>query len=103
MSSDNAPPSTMQKKSGGLLHFLENALSLFLMLLMAVGLVAITATWRNTTIEFIGSDRMRITQNEWWGAASSESLYRSTPAGWVVIRPNSDEVPVALQPIKIND
>lgn len=94
---------TAQPKDGGLLNFFANAITLFAFLLMAAGLVAITATWRSHTIEFVGADRMRLTQSEWWGIVRAESLYRASPAGWVLLRENGDEVAVTLQPIRISD
>ena len=68
---------------------------------MAAGIVALTANWRSSTIEFVGSDQVRVTQSEWWGLSSSESLYRAGSDGWVIIRDNGDVVSVATQPIKI--
>ncbi len=104
MSSDiSSSGAASHKREGGVMRFLENAMTLFVVFLIGAGLVAITATWRSNTIEFVGGDRLRLTQNEWWGLVINESLYRSTGSGWVVIRANGDEVPVALQPIKIND
>ncbi|MDX9738096.1 MAG: hypothetical protein RBT53_08125 [Azonexus sp.] len=88
---------------GGLLNFLANALTLAAFLLMAIGLVAATATWQSHTIEFVGADRMRLTNVKWWGLSQTESLYRASPAGWVLLRANGDEVAVALQPIKISE
>ena len=99
-----SPNSTTQPQSGnGLLNLLTNAITFAAFILMAVGLVAVTATWRSHTIEFVGSDRMRLTQSEWWGLSRQESLYRASPSGWVLFRENGDEVAVALQPIKISD
>lgn len=94
---------TQPQSGSGLLNFLANAITFFAFLLMAVGLVAATATWRSHTIEFVGADRIRLTQSEWWGMARRESLYRASPAGWVLLRENGDEVAVALQPIRISD
>lgn len=88
-------------RGSGFLHFVENAFAVVLCLLMAAGLIAITATWRSNTIEFVGKDRMRITETKWWGMRSEETLYRSTVSGWAVMRPNGDEVPVASQPIRL--
>ena len=91
------------KTSGGLLNFIGNVITLIAFLLMAVGLVAATATWQSHTIEFVGTDRMRLTHSEWWGIAQQTAMYRASPAGWVLLRENGDEVAVALQPIKVSD
>lgn len=99
--SQNSPA---QPHSGsGFLNFLANAITLAAFMLIAIGLVAMTATWRGHTIDFVGSDRVRLTQSEWWGLVRTESVYRASPAGWVLLRENGDEVAVALQPIRISD
>ena len=105
MTAETTSPSsiTQQNSGSGLLNFLANAITLVAFLLMAIGLVAATATWRSHTVEFVGADRMRLTQSEWWGLAQRETLYRASPAGWVLLRANGDEVPVAIQPIKVSD
>mgnify|MGYP003477899988 CR=1 FL=1 len=93
-----APTST-----SGFFSFFESLLSFVLCALMAIGLIAATATWRSSMVEFIGSDRMRITENTWWGLLSDETTYRSSASGWLVIRSNGDEVAVSTQPIRINN
>ena len=99
-----SPTSTVQPQSGGVfLNFLGNLFTVVAFALMALGLIAATTTWRSHTIEFVGADRMRLTQSEWWGMVRQESLYRASPAGWVLLRANGDEVAVALQPIRISD
>ena len=105
MTTDASSPSvSAQPQSGnGLINFFANAITLVVFLLMALGIVAATAHWRSHTIEFVGSDRMRLTKYEWWGLAEDKALYRATPTGWVLIRENGDEVAVALQPIEISD
>lgn len=105
MTAEASSPSsaTQPQSSGGFLNFVANTITLVAVLLMAIGLVAATATWRSHTIEFVGADRMRLTQSEWWGMARRESLYRASPAGWVLLRENGDEVAVALQPITISN
>lgn len=93
-----APPAR-----SGVMAFFEGLLTLVLCLLMAVGLVALTATFRSSTVEFIGADRLRVTQMQWWGLASNESLYRASGSGWLRVRDNGDEVNVTTQPILPRD
>lgn len=93
-----APAST-----SGFFSFFESLLTLVLWLLMAVGLIAATASFRSSTVEFVGSDRMRIIENTWWGLLSDEATYRSSASGWLLIRSNGDEVSVSSQPIRIKN
>lgn len=74
--------------------FFESLLSFVLCALMAIGLIAATATWRSSTVDFIGSDRMRITENTWWGLLINETTYRSSAGGWLLIRSIGNEVAV---------
>lgn len=93
-----APAST-----SGFFSFFESLLSFVLCALMAIGLIAATATWRSSTVEFVGNDRMRITQATWWGLLSEEATYRSSASGWLLIRSNGDEVAVSAKPIRIKN
>ena len=102
----NVPPPVHAERSpsgGGFINFIANAVTLLALALMAVGIVAATVHWRSHTIEFVGADRIRLTQSEWWGLSEVQTSYRSTALGWVLIRDGGDEVPVSLQPIKISD
>ena len=103
MSAELHTTATAPASTSGFFSFFESLLSLVLCALMAMGLIAATATWRTSTVEFIGSDRMRITENTWWGVLSEETTYRSSASGWLLIRSNGDEVPVSAQPIRIKN
>lgn len=105
MNSEASPPSVNSAATSGrgLVGFFDTVLTTLVFFLLAAGLIAVTATWRSSTVEFVGSDRMRLTESEWWGLHKNERLYRAGGAGWAIIRENGDEVSVAAQPILIKD
>ena len=103
MSTDSHSTTAAPTSTSGFFSFFESLLSFVLCVLMAIGLIAATATWRSSTVEFIGSDRMRITENTWWGFLNDKTTYRSSASGWLVIRSNGDEVAVSAQPILIKN
>lgn len=103
MSADPHVTTSAPSITSSLFSFFESLLTLVLWLLMAIGLITATASFRSSTVEFVGSDRMRITENTWWGLLSDETTYRSSASGWLLIRSNGDEIPVSSQPIRIKN
>lgn len=85
------------------LSFVENVFSVVTVVLIVIGLIAATTTWRGTTVEFIGNDRLRITQSQWWGLFNTTSIYQASSNGWVVRLPNGEEEAVRSQPIKLRN
>lgn len=85
------------------LSFVENAVAIVAVVLIVIGLIAATTTWRGTTVEFVGNDRLRITQSQWWGLFNTTSIYHASSNGWVVRLPNGEEESVRSQPIKLRN
>ena len=101
MSAENQQPQAT--KPSAFLSFVENALSVVTVVLIVIGLIAATSTWCATTVEFIGNDRLRITQSQWWGVLKTTSIYQAGSNGWVVRLPNGEEEAVRSQPIKLRN
>lgn len=75
MSAELHATTAAKTSKSGFFSFFESLLSFVLCALMAIGLIAETATWRSSTMEFIGSDRMQITQSRWRELFSTTSIY----------------------------
>lgn len=90
-------------KPSAFLSFVENAVSVVAVVLIVIGLIAATSTWRATTVEFIGNDRLRITKSQWWRILKTTSIYHAGSNGRVVRLPNGEEKAVRSQPIKLRN
>lgn len=101
MSVEHQQPQTGQPSAFSSL--IERAIFVVMIALIAIGLIAATITWRGTTIEFVGNDRLRITQSQWWGLFNKTSIYQAGNNGWVIRLENGEEESVRSQPIKLRN
>lgn len=101
MSVEHQQPQTTQPSA--FFSFIESAFSVVMIALVVIGLIAATTTWRGTTVEFVGNDRLRITQSQWWGLFSTTSIYQAGSNGWVIRLENGEEEAVRSQPIKLRN
>lgn len=88
----------------GMVSFFETVLGLMMIVLIVVGLVALTLTWRTSDVEFMSGGELRITQYTWWGLQKDVSIiHASVSDGWSIERPNGDRVPMKSQAIRLRN
>lgn len=99
-----ANQTTVSEGKGAVASFVETVVSTVTLILMAVGLVTLTLTWRTSDVQFESEGALQITQSTWWGLQKEVTLLStSVPEGWTIQRENGDRVPLKSQSIRLRN
>ena len=88
---------------GGVPSFFMNVLNAIMLILMAVGLVTLTLSWRTSDVEFSNTGELSVTQSTWWGFEKEVTQYIHAPEGWVIKRANGDYSPLKNQSVRLRN
>lgn len=99
-----AGQTTVNEGKGAIASFFDTVLSTITLILMAVGLVTLTLTWRTSDLEFQGNRELKITQSTWWGFHEEVTqVIVDGPEGWTIQRANGDRVPLSRRSVRLRN
>ena len=96
-------PATESPKSG-IGSFFDSLVGTVMVILMAIGLVTLTLTWRTSEVRFESDGSLLVTQSTWWGFQTEDATYSAAGSnGWTIERENGDRVPLSNQSIRLRN
>ena len=95
-----ASPATEGRSAIG--RFFDTLIGTIFVVLLAVGLIALTSTWQSSDLLFEGSDRVLVAQTNWWGLQRKVTVLEASQIdGWTIIEENGDRLPMRSQSMRL--